>query len=55
MKTLQNMIWNRGRQNKRVIHEQLELRLPGSRVTRDEVGFLDEIRRLREQLATGGH
>ena len=55
MKTIQNLIWNRNRRTKRVIHEQLEFRLPGSRITRDEVGFLEEIRRLRQQLAEGGN
>ena len=30
--------------------QQLELTLPGSRLTRDEADFLVEIRRLRERL-----
>lgn len=35
----------------RPVCQQLELPLPGSRLTRDEASFLVEIRRLREQLA----
>jgi len=35
----------------RPIFQQLELSLPGSRLTRDEAGFLVELRRLREQIA----
>ncbi len=35
----------------RPVCRQLELPLPGSRLTRDEANFLLEIRRLREQLA----
>jgi hypothetical protein len=54
MKNIQDMIWNRSRRKPREFHEQLELPLPGSRITRDEVGFLGEIRRLREQLASAG-
>lgn len=50
MKTLQNLIWNRSRHTRRVVHEQLELPLAGSRLTRDEIGFLAEIRRMKEQL-----
>lgn len=33
-----------------VVDGQLELPLAGSRLTRDEIGFLDEIRRMKEQL-----
>ncbi len=33
------------------VHQQLELPLAGSHLTRDEAGFLIEIRKLREQLA----
>ena len=50
MKTLQNLIWNRQRHTQRILHEQMELPLAGSRLTRDEIGFLAEIRRMKEQL-----
>jgi hypothetical protein len=33
------------------VYRQMELSLPGSRVTRDEASFLRELRQLREQLA----
>jgi len=33
------------------ICQQMELSLPGSRLTRDEANFLREIRQVREQLA----
>jgi hypothetical protein len=33
------------------ICRQMELSLPGSRLTRDEANFLREIRQVREQLA----
>jgi hypothetical protein len=32
------------------IYRQMELSLPGSRITRDEAGFLREIRQVRAQL-----
>jgi hypothetical protein len=35
----------------RPICRQMELSLPGSRMTREEENFLREIRQLREQLA----
>lgn len=35
----------------RPVYQQMELALPGSRLTRDEADFLVQIRRLREQLA----
>lgn len=50
MKTIRDMIWNATRKP-RPVHQQLELPLAGSRVTRDELGFLLELRKLREQLA----
>ena len=33
------------------IYRQMELSLPGSRLTRDEASFLRELRHLREQVA----
>ena len=51
MKTITNLLNFRHRKPTRAVHQQLELPLPGSRLTRDEADFLVEIRRLREQLA----
>lgn len=50
MKNIQTILTNFTRKN-RPVFQQMELPLPGSRLTRDEVGFLVEVRRLREQLA----
>lgn len=50
MKNIQSLIANITRKTRPVI-QQLELPLPGSRLTRDEANFLVEIRRMREQLA----
>lgn len=50
MKNIQSFISNFSRKS-RTVTQQLELPLPGSRLTRDEANFLVEIRRLREQLA----
>ncbi len=47
---IQNFIANITRKT-RPVCQQLELPLPGSRLTRDEANFLLEIRRMREQLA----
>jgi len=49
MKSIRNILWNSRRPNP--VHQQLELPLAGSHLTRDEAGFLIEIRKLREQLA----
>jgi len=51
MKTLQDLFWNRRRPQAAPQYRQLELNLPGSRLTRDEASFLVEIRRLRDELA----
>jgi len=48
--SIQNFISNITRKS-RPVCQQLELPLPGSRLTRDEADFLVEIRRMREQLA----
>jgi hypothetical protein len=37
--------------NAPICQQQMELSLPGSRLTRDEALFLRNIRRIREQLA----
>lgn len=50
MKNIRNIITNLTRKS-RPVCQQMELPLPGSRLTRDEVSFLVEIRRMREQLA----
>jgi len=50
MKNIQSFISNFSRKS-RSANQQLELTLPGSRLTRDEANFLVEIRRLRAQLA----
>jgi hypothetical protein len=50
MKNIQTLIRSMTRKT-RPVCQQMELPLPGSRLTRDEVYFLAEIRRLREQLA----
>lgn len=55
MKNISNPLTNlfnlHSRKTRRTVYQQLELSLPGSRLTRDEADFLVEIRRLREQLA----
>lgn len=50
MKTIRQIIRNVTHKS-RPVFQQLELPLPGSRLTRDEAGFILEIRRLRERLA----
>lgn len=51
MKVINSILMAAGRKPRRVVYQQLELRLPGSRLTRDEAGFLNEARQLRERLA----
>jgi hypothetical protein len=53
MKNSISFLWGRGRKPRRVTYTQLEFALPGSRLSRDEIGFLDEIRRLKAQLRNG--
>lgn len=50
MKNIRSIISNLTRKSQPVC-QQMELPLPGSRLTRDEASFLIEIRRMREQLA----
>ena len=50
MKNIRSIINNITRKS-RPVCQQMELPLPGSRLTRDEANFLVEIRQLREQLA----
>lgn len=50
MKNIQSLFRSVTRKT-RPVCQQMELPLPGSRLTRDEASFLIEIRRLREQLA----
>ncbi len=49
MKTLRQFIASATRKT-RPVCRQMELPLPGSRLTRDESLFLQEIRRMRNQL-----
>jgi len=50
MKNIRSILSNLTRKS-RPVCQQMELPLPGSRLTRDEASFLVEIRRMREQLA----
>ncbi|MBN8709190.1 MAG: hypothetical protein J0I10_07400 [Verrucomicrobia bacterium] len=50
MKNIQSFFSQMTRKS-RPVYQQMELALPGSRLTRDEADFLVQIRRLREQLA----
>jgi len=50
MKNIRHLILKVTRKNSPVCR-QMELSLPGSRLTRDETNFLREIRRIREQMA----
>lgn len=50
MKNIKSLLTSFTRKT-RPVCQQMELPLPGSRLTRDEVYFLQEIRRLREHLA----
>lgn len=50
MKNIRSILSNLTRKS-RPVCQQLELPLPGSRLTRDEASFLVEIRRMRERLA----
>lgn len=50
MKNIRSILTNLTRKS-RPVFQQMELSLPGSRLTRDEAGFLGELRRLREQIA----
>ena len=52
MKNIRHLILKVTRKS-RPVGRQMELSLPGSRLTRDEVGFLREIRQIREEIAVG--
>jgi hypothetical protein len=49
MKSVRQLILRVTRKSPQV-YRQMELSLPGSRLTRDEAGFLREIRQVRAQL-----
>jgi len=49
MKNIRTILMNAGRKT-RPVAQQLELPLPGSRLTRNEASFLVQIRQLREEL-----
>jgi len=51
MKLINGILTAAGRKPRRVVYQQLELRLPGSRLTREETDFLNEARDLRARLA----
>ncbi len=50
IKSIRRILWSPKRQG-RVFHEQLELKLPASRLTRDDVCLLQELQRLKENLS----
>ena len=52
MKNIRHLLLKVTRKS-RPVCRQMELSLPGSRLTRDEVGFLREIRQIREEIAVG--
>ena len=52
MKNIRHLILKVTRKS-RPVSRQMELPLPGSRLTRDEVSFLRQIRQIREQIASG--
>jgi hypothetical protein len=49
MKSVRNLMLKVTRKS-RPVYRQMELLLPGSHITREETGFLREIRHLRERL-----
>lgn len=50
MKNIRQLLLRVARKSSPVCR-QMEFSLPGSRLTRDEVGFVRDIRRVREQIA----
>ena len=50
MKSIRRALWSTKR-TPTPPHVQLELNLPASRLTRSDVGLLEDLRRLREELA----
>ena len=50
IKSIRKILWN-PKSNRRPVFEQLQLKLPASRLTRDETDVLNDLRRLRERLA----
>lgn len=50
IKSIRNILWSPKR-NRRPVFEQLELKLPASRLTRDDTEVLNDLRRLRNRLA----
>jgi len=50
IKSIRKILWN-PKINRRPVFEQLELKLPASRLTRDDTDVLNDLRRLRERLA----
>ncbi len=54
MKIIHDLFQKRGRAASRAVARQLEFTLPGSRLTRTEIGFLEELRQMRGRLAADG-
>ncbi|MDX2079558.1 MAG: hypothetical protein SFU53_02120 [Terrimicrobiaceae bacterium] len=52
MKSVRRLFWGT-KPSPLPVHEQLELQLPASRLSRSDVEVLGELRRLREELAKG--
>ena len=50
MKTIRGILWNTKRPA-RPVHRQLELNLPASKLTREDVEVLAGLRRIRQELA----
>lgn len=52
MKSVRRLFW-KTKSSPLPVHEQLELQLAASRLSRSDVEVLGELRRLREELAKG--
>jgi len=50
IKSIRKILWN-PKSNRRPVFEQLEFKLPASRLTRNDTDVLNDLRRLRERLA----
>lgn len=50
IKSIRNILWS-PKCNRHPVFEQLELKLPASRLTRNDTEVLNDLRRLRERLS----
>ena len=50
IKSIRKMIWN-ARRPARPVHHQLELHLPLSKLSRNDLEIIEGLRRLREELS----